>query len=204
MLVTDASILRRVAPHLPQLQIAVILCRVSPGTQTPAGVTLYADVLASGKGARFAVAPRTAEDVAMLMYTSGSTGHPKGVAQTNRGVVTQLDLGVGLVKMIDKTKASFALPARPHQEAVCCPVPLFHVTACHHIFLQSIVQGRKLVLMPKWDAALALEIIATEKITFFTGVPTMVPRPGRSPRSCITPRRHHRDCVGVAPESDGP
>jgi len=55
-----------------------------------------------------------------------------------------------------------------------CPVPLFHVTATHHIFLSSFSTGRKCVLMPKWDAGEALRLIETERPNGWTGVPTMV------------------------------
>jgi len=51
---------------------------------------------------------------------------------------------------------------------------LFHVTACHHIFLTSYCVGRKLVIMAKWDAGVALELIEKEQATTWTGVPTML------------------------------
>lgn len=41
-------------------------------------------------------------------------------------------------------------PVMPYQWCMICPVPLFHVTASHHIFLASFLVGRKLVLMYKW------------------------------------------------------
>eukprot|EP00659_Diplonema_papillatum_P017298 gene17298-26566_t len=53
------------------------------------------------------------------------------------------------------------------------PVPLFHVTANHHIFLASLVTGKKVVIMEKWDALQALRLIEREGVTAFTGVPTM-------------------------------
>ena len=51
-------------------------------------------------------------------------------------------------------------------------VPLFHVTGSHAGFLMSVLSGRKMVLMSKWDAGLALKLIQNEKITAITGVPT--------------------------------
>ena len=53
-------------------------------------------------------------------------------------------------------------------------VPLFHVTASHHIFLSSASRGAKLVLMYKWDAGQALKLIQSERPNSWTGVPTMV------------------------------
>jgi long-chain acyl-CoA synthetase len=50
---------------------------------------------------------------------------------------------------------------------------LFHVTAAVPVLLQSFVIGRKLVLMPKWDAEHAMQLIEKEKINYFVGVPLM-------------------------------
>jgi long-chain acyl-CoA synthetase len=52
-------------------------------------------------------------------------------------------------------------------------VPLFHVTGEVPLFLQSFVIGRKLVMMPKWDAEEAMRLIEAEKVTYFVGVPLM-------------------------------
>jgi len=61
-----------------------------------------------------------------------------------------------------------------NQACVICPVPLFHVTGSHHIFLACLIGGRKLVLIYKWDVAEALNLIEKEKATTWTGVPTMI------------------------------
>jgi len=52
-------------------------------------------------------------------------------------------------------------------------IPLFHCTASHSAFLLSLVVGRKLVIMHKWDVQEALRLIEQEKVTWFNGVPTM-------------------------------
>merc|ERR1719343_902471 len=54
------------------------------------------------------------------------------------------------------------------------PVPLFHITAVGPVFLMSLPRCEKLVMMYKWDAGAALDLIEREKCTRFTGVPTMV------------------------------
>ena len=98
VVVCDPSIFRRLGPHLAQLNIHVILARAEPYTLYPKGVVAYADVLKAGMGKPCELEPRQPDDIAIIMYTSGSTGHPKGVAQTHRGVTTQLELGIGLVR----------------------------------------------------------------------------------------------------------
>jgi long-chain acyl-CoA synthetase len=59
------------------------------------------------------------------------------------------------------------------QPAALVAVPLFHVTGEVPLFLQSFIIGRKLVLMPKWDALEAMRLIEAERLTYFVGVPLM-------------------------------
>ena len=74
--------------------------------------------------------------------------------------------------------AAHVLPPRPGlsvppQQAALASVPLFHVTGEVALFLASIVLGRRLVMMAKWDAQEALALIARERVTTFVGVPLM-------------------------------
>src|SRR3546814_20939801 len=59
------------------------------------------------------------------------------------------------------------------QPATLICTPLFHVTAEIPVFLQSLELGRKLVLMPKWNAEAAMRLIQDEKRNYFVGVPLM-------------------------------
>ena len=52
-------------------------------------------------------------------------------------------------------------------------IPLFHCTGSHSAFMLSLIVGRKMVIMHKWDAEEALRLIEEERITWFNGVPTM-------------------------------
>ena len=112
------------------------------------------------------------DDVGAIFYTSGTTGFPKGVVQTHRGICNQLST----VLVVDHIRSIAAPPTtgKPEQPCMICPVPLFHVTASHHIFLSSASRGAKLVLMYKWDAGQALKLIQSERPNSWTGVPTMV------------------------------
>lgn len=115
------------------------------------------------------------EDDASLMYTSGSTGYPKGALSTNRAVVSAV-FGYALMGMamkFYKAGGKMVEDENAPQLSVLLPIPLFHVTGCVVIFLVSIIAARKIVLMRKWDVNDAMALIEAEKIMNLTGVPTM-------------------------------
>jgi steroid-24-oyl-CoA synthetase len=111
------------------------------------------------------------EDDATLMYTSGSTGSPKGAISTNRAVITGI-LGYALMGLAMQASRGEA-PGSGPQPVILQTIPLFHVTGCVVIFLVSILAARKLILMRKWDVTEAMRLIEKERVSSLTGVPTM-------------------------------
>jgi long-chain acyl-CoA synthetase len=125
-------------------------------------------------------------DNATILYTSGSTGQSKGAWSDHRAVVQ------GAMSYVAQTLVFFEIltaqgNAPTLQPSTLLNVPLFHVTASVPVLLQSFAIGRKLVLMPKWDAEEAMRLIEAEKITYFVGVPLM------SIELATHPRRHNYD-----------
>ncbi len=109
---------------------------------------------------------------ATILFTSGSTGRSKGALSDHRAVVQgALNFVSATLSVLDVMTRRGMPPTHLPATLVC--VPLFHVTAEITILLQSFVIGRKLVMMPRWDAEEAMRLIAQEQITYFIGVPLM-------------------------------
>ena len=112
------------------------------------------------------------DDDVTILYTSGTTGNPKGAVSTHRAVLSSLMAFAarGAVNALRDPAPSD--PDRP-QAAVMLPVPLFHVTGLVPVMLGAFVGGSKLVMTYKWNPDRALELIERERVTNFVGVPTM-------------------------------
>ena len=106
-----------------------------------------------------------------LLFTSGSTGHPKGALLTHRGVVSAILSWSFLLTVLGVVRPEVELS--PENPGALVSLPLFHVTGLHSILLLGYLSGRKLVFIYRWDAKQAIELIREEKLTHFIGVPTM-------------------------------
>ncbi len=113
------------------------------------------------------------DDDAIMLYTSGSTGHPKGAVSTHRNVISAL-LSWELDGQVAVAMGAVAAPsADAPQASTLLAVPLFHVTGLHAVYLASFRAQRRIVSMYKWDAEKAAEIIERERITAFTAPAAM-------------------------------
>ncbi|WP_276153162.1 MULTISPECIES: class I adenylate-forming enzyme family protein [unclassified Sulfitobacter] len=164
----DGPRMERLKPLKEKLDLTLIGVRDAEG-QTKHDLTGLRDGAASDQAPKVAI--DTDDDFA-VMYSSGTTGDPKGVVQTHRGAVNAVFswlMQSVLAPLIDPPTPDAAEPPRPSALVV---TPLFHVTATHPLFLLSLPAGAKITLMHKWDAQEAVRLIRDNDITRFLGVPT--------------------------------
>lgn len=187
VLICDDERLERILGHLDDLRAAAPLHVIAVRTDRdlPSDAVRWEDTI------RRTDAPDTLpsatidpDDDATIFYTSGTTGFPKGAQLTHRGSVHNV-LHMVFWTTVTQTAEALAiaagdLPTPPERPAVApakpvfmAPTPLFHVTACNCLLHPCTLAGGTLVLTYKWDPARALELIERERVTNFSGVPTM-------------------------------
>ncbi|MFI4934729.1 MAG: class I adenylate-forming enzyme family protein [Caulobacterales bacterium] len=182
VVIADVDRLKRLEPHLSDLKLSgLIAVRASP-EDLGSATALEALIGPPADYARLPDRPAPErdlqpEDGATILYTSGTTGRPKGALGTHRNAVSNLiSIGyAGARAVVRRTGASPPPPPADMRQGVSLlPVPLFHVTGSHSMLIPTLAGGAKLVLMHRWSPAKALELIGRERINGLTGVPTMI------------------------------
>ena len=163
-------------PELPMAQMAQAACaeagnvRLVVMTSDPSapgpvpGATTIAQVM-QGQSIDTDTRRRKPDDTAVILYTSGTTGHPKGAELTHENMLLNAM----------STRDMFLPAMRPglEQDVALITLPLFHSTAQTCLMNAGLLSGFRLVLMPRFDAAATLDTMRREDVTFWIGVPTM-------------------------------
>jgi long-chain acyl-CoA synthetase len=168
VLVADQERVERTRGSADRLRFHTVGVRLPEGEVHPT-VDRWEDVVVPG--ATFERPELGPEDDATILYTSGTTGHPKGAVSTHRAVVQAL-MGFGCKVTIEGMRRPEEASGRTGPPVFILIVPLFHVTGNVPVLLGALASGLKLVIMHKWDPGRALELIEREKVTQFVGVPT--------------------------------
>ena len=112
-----------------------------------------------------------ADDDASILYTSGTTGAPKGALGTHRNFVTNIMSG-GYAAARSFLRRGEPLPEPTPRVSLTC-IPMFHATALSAGMMGSLAAGHTTIFMRKWDAIRAMEIIERERVNVTGGVPTI-------------------------------
>jgi long-chain acyl-CoA synthetase len=179
VLIADGERFARIAPHLPECLALeqVFTTRMEPASRTRPLVEIVGSV------ADWAALPDMPlpdialdpEDDATLFYTSGTTGKPKGAVGTHRAAATTVmayPYSAARTYLRRGEAPPKPDPTAPQRVALLV-IPLFHVTGCHASLGAALYGGHRLVMMHRWDANEALDLIEAEACTSAGGVPTI-------------------------------
>ncbi|WP_436772520.1 acyl-CoA synthetase [Yinghuangia sp. YIM S09857] len=136
---------------------ALIACEGAPRVRS---ADHYEAVL-SPIGTELLSADVALDDPALILYTSGTTGRPKGA------VLSHANLTFNVMNQLAHTDVLGT-------DVVLCMAPLFHVTGLNLVSIPTFFKGGTLVIAPKFDPASALATIARERVVGFAAVPTML------------------------------
>lgn len=160
-----------------RLRLLVVTDDAADAGPLPPHIT-FANACANWRQAELKPLKMAPKDEALVMFTSGTTGGSKGVLLDQRGVATGL-MNIQYSMAVVGARIAARVPAPPSDAAARQPcallaVPLFHSSGCYSIFLSNLMRGGKIVILPKWNAARALDLIERERISAFSGSPTML------------------------------
>jgi long-chain acyl-CoA synthetase len=165
--------------RLPALEHVFVMDLDDPSDGARPGTDLLADD--PGTLPDVAVAE---DDLLAILYTSGTTGRPKGATVTHRQALANLQ-NIFCIGIANASRSGDAAPelSSDVQSATLLVVPLFHVTGCLATMTLCYASGAKLVLMPpgRFDPDDAMATIEREQVTTFGGVPTIMWRIVESP-----------------------
>ncbi|MGI9285173.1 MAG: class I adenylate-forming enzyme family protein [Pseudomonadales bacterium] len=173
VLVCDAQRYALIANKLDEFPGSVIVAHGDETFNHPK-VAGFTSALENGVDATYTTAEVQPEDIALILYTSGSTGFPKGVASRHVSVCQALMNMYFLGFLSISLEGERKLRGGADRETPLLTVPLFHATGLISGLLMPLQMGHKVVMMYKWETEKALQLIESEKVTGLTSVPAVL------------------------------
>jgi long-chain acyl-CoA synthetase len=131
-----------------------------PAAPPPIEGTATLGALMAGRAPRFDTVQREGDDVAVVLYTSGTTGHPKGAELTHTNILLNAITSRDLV-------------SSGTNDVVMLTLPLFHVFGQVVLMVACTLAATTMVLVPRFEPGAVLKALQDENVTVFAGVPTM-------------------------------
>jgi long-chain acyl-CoA synthetase len=181
VLIADSRRIETVRDRLASLpRIEHVFVIDGPGDET---VRPFVELIADAGDPGMPESPIDEDDVLAILYTSGTTGKPKGATVSHRQAIANVQniIVMGVAQAMRGTPPPEAEAGL--QSSSLLVVPLFHVTGCLSTMMLAYATGAKVVLMPvgRFDPEIAMETIEREKVTAIGGVPTIMWRILESP-----------------------
>ncbi|SFU14107.1 Acyl-CoA synthetase (AMP-forming)/AMP-acid ligase II [Pseudomonas marincola] len=171
LLICDEPRWQQVAGGLPEATQVVLL----DGQGDEPVSALWDDLIAVADTA-FTLHQPDPEDDALILFTSGTTSRAKGVVSSHRAIgqaLYALEYQGAMAAMTSPERIKPIIDSGLQPTALLC-FPLFHVSGLHAQFLSMLRNGRRMVIMYKWDVEEALRLIESERCTQFNGAPVMM------------------------------
>jgi acyl-CoA synthetase (AMP-forming)/AMP-acid ligase II len=116
-------------------------------------------------------------DPAVVMYTSGTTGYPKGAVHSHANLLSVIEYHRYTDAVAGELATAFGLPARTEPRRFLMSLPLFHIASLHNLALPRLASGDTVVVDEgRFDVDRVLRLVEHEKITNWAVVPTMAHR----------------------------
>lgn len=141
----------------------LFIMTADPAAPSPVNDVSTLSMLMHNQPPTFETAERSPDDTAVILYTSGTTGRPKGAALTHSNML------INAIVSRDLHKGSHD----SDQAIVLIALPLFHSFGQTCQMNAQLYNGGTLVLVPRFDPKVVLDLMVKEKVNLFSGVPTM-------------------------------